>query len=142
MLKGIPDIISSDLMKCMMDMGHGDVLVLTDANFPAVSHAKHYIKAEGVEITDLLDAILTFLPVDDFVETSYCLMNYRDSETRPEIWDEFEKIIVKHNGEEELQRIGYIDRLDYYTVAEKAYVVVQTATLARYANITVQKGVI
>ena len=76
------------------------------------------------------------------METSYCLMNYRDSETRPEIWDEFEKIIVKHNGEEELQRIGYIDRLDYYTVAEKAYVVVQTATLARYANITVQKGVI
>lgn len=142
MLKGVPDIISSDLMKCLMDMGHGDVIVLTDANFPAVSHAKRYIKAEGVEITDMLDAVLKFLPVDDFVDKSYLLMNYRDCEPKPEIWDEFEQIIVKHNGPEELERIGFADRLDYYETAEKAYVVVQTATTKRYANITIQKGVI
>lgn len=142
MLKGIPDIISSDLMKCMMDMGHGDVMVLTDANFPAASHAKRYIKAEGVAITDLLDAVLSFLPVDDFVDTSYRLMNYRETESEPEIWADFRKIIEKHNGKEELKRIGFTDRLDYYEMAEHAYVVVQTATTARYANITIQKGVI
>ena len=60
MLKRIPAIISSDLMKCMMDMGHSDLLLLADANYPAATNARKLIHMEGVEIPDLLRAVIGF----------------------------------------------------------------------------------
>ena len=62
MLKKIPPILPAKLMKNMMEMGHSDILILADANFPAVTNAKRYIRADGVEIPELLEAILPFFP--------------------------------------------------------------------------------
>lgn len=140
MLINIPKIISPDLMKCLMEMGHSDNLLLVDANFPAYSMGKRILRAEGVEVSELLDAILDFFPLDDFVEKSVFLMNCLDSESRPAVWDEYRTILTKHSTS--FMDFGYIDRLSYYEKSKDAYVIVQTTTIARYANIILQKGVI
>lgn len=74
MLRGIPRAISPDLMKCMMEMGHGDVLVLVDANYPAHSHGKRVIRMDHVEIPELLEAALQFFSLDYFVDNPVRLM--------------------------------------------------------------------
>ncbi len=142
MLKTIPDIISPELMKYMMEMGHSDVMVIADANFPAVTHAKRYIKLDGVQIPDLLQAILKYFPLDNYVEHSVKLMKHLSSEPVPEIWEEYKTIIQEDCTLNEFKSFGMIDRLPFYEETEKAYVVVQTATTAKYANIMLQKGVI
>jgi L-fucose mutarotase len=134
--------MSPELMKYMMEMGHSDVLVLADANFPAASHARRYLKLEGVEITELLEAILKYYPLDGYVNESVKLMKHLSDEPVPEIWKEYETIIKKNSTTEEFKNFGMLQRYQFYKEAERAYVIVQTATTARYANIMLQKGVI
>ena len=93
MLKGIPVILSSQLFKTMMDMGHSDALILADANFPAESCAKRLIRLDGVEIPDLLRAMLPFFPLDTFVSDPVRLMRNLPSEPVPEIWNRYEEIL-------------------------------------------------
>lgn len=142
MLKRIPDIICPELMKDMMDMGHSDVIILADANFPAAANAKKLIRMDGVEIKDLLKAILPFFPLDSFVDHPVKLMNYLPHEPKPEIWEVYEKIIREHDEEKAFRQFDFIERLPFYEETKKAFVVVQTGTKARYANIMLQKGVI
>lgn len=142
MLKTIPKIISPELMKIMMEMGHSDVLILADANFPAAAHAKRLIRAEGVEVPELLEAILPYFPLDDFVDAPVRLMPNLSTEPVPEIWDVYEKIIRNSDEAHVFKKFAFTDRLKFYKKAEEAYVIVQTATTARYANIVLQKGAI
>ncbi|MBU9738210.1 RbsD/FucU family protein [Diplocloster agilis] len=142
MLKRIPPILPAELMKHMMEMGHSDVLILADANFPAVTNAKRYIKADGVEIPELLEAILPFFPLDSYVPEPVKLMQHLPEEPTPRIWQQYQELIGKYDEEQAFHGFGYIDRLPFYEAARSAYVIVQTKTTARYANIMLQKGVI
>lgn len=142
MLKGIPEIISPKLMKCMMEMGHGDVLLIADANYPAKSNAQRYLRLDGVETSDLLDAILRYYPLDIYVDEPVKLMQPLPEEPIPEIWNKYEDIITKHDSEHAFRGFGFIDRLSFYEESQKAYLIVQTNTIARYANIMLKKGVI
>ena len=74
MLKGIPHIISPDLLKILMEMGHGDEIVIGDGNFPAASNAKRLVRMDGHGITQVLDAILQLFPLDSYVEYPIALM--------------------------------------------------------------------
>ena len=67
MLRGIPGVISPELMKYMMEMGHADVMILADANYPAESHGKRVVRLDNVKIPELLEAVLQFFPGDNFV---------------------------------------------------------------------------
>lgn len=142
MLRGIPKIISPELMKELMDMGHSDILILADANFPATSYAKRIIRMDGAEILDLLDAILPFFPLDNFVEQPVKLMSNLPNEPTPEIWKKYKDIVKNHDKDNAFDDFGFIERLSFYEEAKKAYVIVQTGTTERYANILLQKGVI
>ncbi len=142
MLRTIPKIISPELMKTMMEMGHSDVIILADANYPATAHAKRLLRLEGVEIPDLLDAILQYFPLDYFVEHPVALMRNLSSEPVPEIWKEYDEIIRKRDQDNAFKEFRYIERLPFYKESEDAYLIVQTATTARYANIILQKGVV
>lgn len=142
MLRTIPKIISPELMKNMMEMGHSDVLILADANYPAAAHAKRLIRLEGVEIPDLLDAVLQYFPLDYFVEHPAGLMKNLPAEPVPVIWEEYDRIIRKRDRDGAFKEFRYIDRLPFYRESEEAYLIVQTATTARYANIILQKGVV
>lgn len=141
MLKGIPKIISPELMKCLMEMGHSDVLILADANYPGASHAKRIVRMDSVEIPELLEAILQFFPLDHFIPNPVRLMRNLPSEPVPEIWDTYREILKKYDEDNIFNDFDFIDRLPFYKESEQAYVIVQTGDTARYANIVLQKGV-
>ena len=142
MLKTIPNTLSPDLLKILMEMGHNDYIILTDANYPAAACAKRLIRSEGVEVTDMLDAVLTFYPLDTFVDDPVILMRPRPEEPEPEIWSTFRKIIAKRDDDKAFKDFTLIDRFDFYDFSKNAYAIVQTGTTARYANISLKKGVI
>ncbi|CAG7628504.1 L-fucose mutarotase [Paenibacillus allorhizosphaerae] len=141
MLKGIPTILSPELFKILMEMGHGDEIVLADCNFPAASHAARLIRADGHRIPELLDAILTFLPLDSYADHAAVLMQVVPGDpVTPVIWDEYRQLIQKH--EQEAHEIVFEERFSFYERTKKAYAVVATGERAQYANIILKKGVV
>ena len=142
MLRNIPRVILPDLMKYMMEMGHSDTIVITDANFPVASHANRVIRLDTDSTCEVLEAVLKFFPLDDFVDNPVKLMRNRPQEPVPVIWDEYKKILLAHDEEKAFRDFCFLDRFEFYHETEKAYVVVQTAETTRYANILLQKGVL
>lgn len=141
MLRGIPKIISPELMKMIMEMGHMDELVLADGNFPAASFAKRLIRGDGLNIPELLDAILRFFPLDSFVEYPVNLMQVvPGTAEEPKIWDEYRSIIEKHN--ENRAYIEFVERFAFYEKTKKAYAIIATSERALYANIILKKGIV
>ncbi|MFD0616874.1 L-fucose mutarotase [Paenibacillus sp. GCM10027629] len=141
MLKGISSIISPELLKILMEMGHGDTIVLADGNFPSASHATRLIRADGHGIPQLLDAILQLMPLDTYVEHPVALMDLvpGDNVETP-IWDEYRAIVQRHEGQD--VSFEMIERFAFYEEAKKCYAVVATGERALYANIILKKGVI
>lgn len=140
MLKGIPKIISPELIKILMEMGHGDEIVIADGNFPAASHAQRLVRADGHNVPELLEAILELFPLDPYVEKPVALMAVVDGDpTVPVIWDTYAETITNKGYKEGL--IENIDRFDFYDRAKEAYAVVATGEGALYANIILKKGV-
>ncbi len=146
MLKGIPKIISPELLKVLCEMGHSDRIVIADGNFPAESMGKNaiVIRCDGHGIPELLDAILTVFPLDTYAEKPALLMQLMDRDVgkvETPIWDEYKKIVEKHD-ERGSDAIGAIDRFEFYEEAKKCYAIIATGESAIYANIMLQKGVI
>lgn len=140
MLKGIPDVLSPALMLVLMEMGHGDELVLADGNFPAASHAKRLIRADGHGVPKLLEAILKFLPLDTFVEAPAAVMQPVDSPAEPPIWQDFRDLLNASEGRP--VRIELVERFAFYDRAKQAYAIVATGETAIYANLILKKGVV
>jgi L-fucose mutarotase len=141
MLKGISPAISPDLIKILMEMGHGDELVIGDVNFPSASIAQRLVRADGLGCTVLLDAILNVFPLDQYVEKPAGLMAVVPGDPyKPVIWDDYRKIIQHH--ESAFTDFNYIERFAFYERARKAYAVLATSEMALYANIILKKGVI
>ncbi|MDK2953926.1 RbsD/FucU family protein [Kosmotoga sp. DU53] len=138
MLKNIPRVISPDLMTVLMKMGHGDEIVLVDANFPAESLGPQVVRADGLGIPELLEAILTFLPLDTFADINVVFMD-NGKEEKPPIWKEFTKVL-EASGEK--VKLKAVDRFEFYDLARKAYCIVATGETALYANIILKKGVV
>ena len=90
MLKGIHPLLHADLLHALASMGHGDELVIADANFPATSIARRLIHASGATATDALDAILTVFPIDTFLRPAALTMQVvGDASTIPQPVKEF-----------------------------------------------------
>jgi len=141
MLKGIPSNLSPELFKILMEMGHGDEIVLADGNFPASNCAKRLIRADGHDIPSLLDSILKFFPLDTFVEAPVKFMKTVDPhESEPRIWGVYQKAFSKA-GRTDIQ-IAYLERFEFYRHAQKAYAILATSESALYGNIILRKGVI
>ncbi|MCR5626240.1 MAG: fucose isomerase [Lachnospiraceae bacterium] len=144
MLKGIPKILSPELLKVLAEMGHSDRLVISDGNFPAESMGKDciVIRADGHGVPELLDAILTVFPLDTYVEKPVNLMEVmKGDNVETPIWNEYEKIVAKHD-ERGKNAIGQIERFKFYDEAKKVYAIIATGESALYANIMLQKGVV
>ncbi len=141
MLKGIPAILSPDLLKILMEMGHGDEIVIADGNFPAASHAERLVRADGHGVPELLEAILRFFPLDAYVPQPVGLMAVVAGDpAKPTIWDEYRRIVKKQSGDS--IDIEMIERFSFYERAKKAYAIIATGEQAIYANIILKKGVI
>ena len=140
MLKGIPSILSPDLLKTLMEMGHGDEIVLADGNFPSASVARRLLRSDGNRVPELLEAVLGLLPLDTFVERAVALMAVVPGDTsRPAIWQEYRDIIQRH---EKFSDFEYVERFAFYDRARQAYAVVATSEGAAYANIILKKGLV
>lgn len=144
MLKGIPPIISPELLKVLCEMGHSDRIVIADGNFPAESMGKNaiVIRCDGHGVPELLDAILKLFPLDTYVEKPVSLMEVmKGDNAKTPIWDTYKEIIAKHD-ERGANTVGTIERFKFYEEAKTAYAIIATSEKAIYANVMLQKGVI
>lgn len=144
MLKNIPPILSPEMLKVLCEMGHGDRIVIADANFPAASMGKNAIvlRADGHGAIELLDAILSLFPLDTYVEHPVSLMQVMPGDTvQTPIWDDYKAVVAKYD-ERGAAAFGEIDRFAFYEEAKQVYAIIATGEKALYANIMLQKGVI
>ena len=146
MLKGIPKILSPELLKVLCEMGHSDRLVISDGNYPSESMGKNaiVIRCDGHGVPEILDAILKVFPLDTYVEKPVNLMQLMPGDVgkvETPIWDTYKEIIAKHD-ERGAATVGNIERFKFYDEAQKVYCIISTGEKALYANIMLQKGVV
>ena len=140
MLKGVSHLISPALLEVLARMGHGDEIVLADAHFPGESCNSRVIRADGLRIPDLLEAILPLFELDTYVDSPLIMMDAVEGDTLdPMVGETYMKSIIKTNPDTApIRRIG---RFDFYERARSAFAVVMTGETAKYGNIILKKGV-
>ena len=144
MLKGIPKILSPQLLKVLCEMGHGDRIVLADGNFPAESMGKNAIvvRMDGHGTSELLEAILQLFPLDTYVDQPVTLMQVMPGDpVQTPIWDEYRQIVARADARG-AAAIGQTERFAFYEAAKTAYAIIATGESALYANVMLQKGVV
>ncbi|WP_123040981.1 RbsD/FucU family protein [Cohnella candidum] len=141
MLIGIPNILSPELLKVLMEMGHGDEIVLADGNFPAASHARRLVRCDGHRLPELLDAVLKLFPLDTYVDKPVALMEVVPGDpVKTPIWDRYAEIVRQRSGLSD--PFEKVERFAFYERTKQAYAVVATGESAQYANLILKKGVI
>jgi len=140
MLKNIPPVIGPDLLKILMEMGHGDEIVISDGNFPAAAKAKRLVRMDGLGVCEILEAVLQLFPLDHMQQNVLLMEVSKNDTVKTPIWKEFDTICKK--GDSHYKGYAAIDRFEFYERAEKAYAVIATSEKALYANIILKKGVV
>ncbi|HHV31611.1 L-fucose mutarotase [Caproiciproducens sp. LBM24188] len=143
MLKNINPILSPELLKVLCEMGHGDEIVIADGNFPAESVGKNaiVIRADGHGVPEILDAVLSLIPLDQYTPKPAALMEVTPGDpVKPVIWDIYKQMLKQHG--ENPEAIEMTERFAFYERAKKAYAIVATGETAIYANILLKKGVV
>ncbi len=144
MLKGIPKIISPELLRVLSEMGHSDCVTIGDGNFPGESMGENaiVIHMEGHGVPEILDAILTLMPLDSYVKHPVTLMQVTPGDpVETPIWETYKEIVAKHEPQLE-DPIENMERFAFYDKVRTTYCVIQSSEAALYANIILQKGVI
>ncbi|GAF04767.1 L-fucose mutarotase [Saccharicrinis fermentans] len=140
MLKGISPLISPELLEVLARMGHGDEIILADAHFPGESFNGRVLRADGLRIPDLLEAILPLFELDSYVPAPLTMMAaVEGDELDPTVEEAYLKAIHKSNPNvPPIERIG---RFEFYDKARGAFAVLMTGETAKYGNILLKKGV-
>ena len=152
MLKGIPQILSPELLKVLCEMGHSDRLVISDGNFVEAEVSKLenmgknaiVIRCDGHGVPEILDAILKVFPLDTYVEKPVNLMELMPGDVgkvATPIWDTYKEIIAKYD-DRGADCVGNIERFKFYDEAKEVYCIIATSEKALYANVMLQKGVV
>ncbi|OLO75990.1 RbsD/FucU family protein [Actinomyces oris] len=142
MLRNIPANLSPELVKILLEMGHGDEILLADANFPG--HHLHLttVRADGLGIPDLLRSILTLMPLDRYSSYQVALMETVGDDPRPPVWDVYEQIWNEAEKDAGPVSVKTIERLAFYDYTPSVYAVVLTGETALYGNLILKKGVL
>ena len=141
MLKHIDPLLSPRLLAILRAMGHGDEIAIVDANFPAASHAARLVRFDGVPAPRVLDAVLSVMPLDSFVEKPAGRMEIVGKPNEvPPVQAEVQVEIDKAEGKS--WPMGSIERFAFYEKAKKAYCVIQTGERRFYGCFVFKKGVI
>jgi L-fucose mutarotase len=146
LLKDIDPLLTPELLYVLAAMGHGDELVIADANFPADSVARstthgRVISLVGVEVPDAVRAVLSLLPLDEFVETPVRVMAAGgELSERPEVQRQTQEVIDSAAGRS--LPMGAVERFDFYEAARHSYAVVHTGDRRGWGNVIIKKGVI
>ncbi len=140
MLKGISPLLSPELLQVLYRMGHGDEIILADAHFPGESFNDQVLRADGLGIAELLDAILPLFELDSYVDYPLVMMAAVEGDTLdPEVEKSYRKSIDRHVPD--ATSIQRIDRFKFYDRTKNAFAVVMTGETAKYGNILLKKGV-
>ena len=140
MLKGISPLFSPELLATLYQMGHGDEIVLADAHFPGDTMNDFVIRADGLKIADLLDAIMPLFVLDEYVDDPVVMMAcVPGDEPDPAVEADYKAAMGKHVTA--VPHITFIDRFDFYDRAKEAFAVVLTGETRKYGNIMLKKGV-
>jgi len=140
LLRGIHPLLGPDLLHALQSMGHGDDIVIADANFPSSFLGPDVIRADGVGATDMAEAILTHMPLDTFVpETAWRMEVVGDPQAMPEVCTEFQEIVNRRSGD---FRIAPLERFAFYERAKQAAYIVATTEFRLYGNLILKKGVV
>lgn len=141
MLKNIDPLLSPELLMVLRSMGHGDDIAVVDANFPAASMARRLVRLDGVTATAVTDAILSVMPLDDFVPEAAWRMEVVDNpQGEQPIFGEFRAVIARREGTD--FRLAALERFAFYERARAAYAIVATGEARLYGNIILKKGVV
>ncbi len=140
MLIGISPLISPDLLAVLHRMGHGDEIVLADAHFPGETYGQRVLRADGIKISDLLDAILPLFALDTYVDSPLIMMcAVPGDQLDPAVEASYRQAVDRHwPGTPPIQRI---DRFDFYDRTKQAFAVLMTGETAKYGNLILKKGV-
>lgn len=140
MLKGISPILSPELLSTLRAMGHGDEIALVDGNYPGLEHARRLIRLDGHPLVPALDAVLSILPIDDFVpEAIFRATVKQDRDALDPVHRDIIACCRKH---EPAQPVVPLLGADFYQRVKAAHAVVQTSEPRLYGNVILRKGVI
>jgi L-fucose mutarotase len=140
MLKNIPPILGPELLYTLRAMGHGDEIAIVDANYPGDSAGPTLIRMDGLTASEVLDAVLTLMPLDTFVDEQAIGMEVvGDPKKREQTHKDFDKIVKKHEPD---MKLTLVERFAFYDRVEGAYAIVQTGERRLYGNILLKKGII
>jgi len=141
MLKGIDPLLGPDLLRVLAAMGHGDEIVIADANYPAEAGARRLVRLDGVDATRAAKAILSVLPLDEYVAAPAAVMAVvGDPDAELPIVVEFRRIAEAAHGAP--VRFERVERLAFYERARRAFAIVATGERRPYGNLTLTKGVL
>lgn len=140
MLKGIPPLIGPDLLFALRAMGHGDEIAIVDANYPAESAGPDVIRLDGHSATDVVDAVLTLMPLDGFVDAAAIGMEVVGKpEQREQTHADFDRLIRMHDPD---AKLTLLERFAFYERVKTCYAIVQTGERRLYGNVVLKKGII
>jgi L-fucose mutarotase len=138
MLLGLDPVLTPDLLHALAAMGHGDRIVLVDANYPS-TRGRRTIPLSGVDAPRALRAVLSLLPIDTFVPDPAAVMQVVGKpEEVPDVVRLMNEVLKAHGA---APAVG-LERHAFYAAAETAYAIVPTGERRFYGNIMLTKGVI
>ncbi|WP_377291194.1 RbsD/FucU family protein [Rhizobium sp. SG2393] len=140
MLKGINPILSPELLATLRAMGHGDEIALVDGNYPGQEHARRLIRMDGHGLIAVLDAVLSVMPIDDFVPEAIFRATVKGD---PDLIDPVHADIIETCARHEPnQKVVPLVGPDFYNRVRAAHTIIQTSEPRLYGNVILKKGVI
>jgi L-fucose mutarotase len=140
MLKNIDPLLGPDLLRALRAMGHGDEISIVDANYPAESAGPRLIRMEGQTATQVLEAVLTVMPLDEFVPApAYRMEVVGNAQQIEPVMAEFASIVARHEPE---VKLASFERFAFYERVRKSFAIVATGDRRLYANVILKKGII
>lgn len=139
MLKGIHPCLSPDLLKTLAEMGHGDEIILADAHFPGHSFGRRVLRADGLDVTTLLDGILPLFELDAYADPLVMMQAVTGDQLDPAVEQQYLAVVRRHAPA--TKPPVRIDRFAFYERARSAFAIVMTGETRKYGNILLKKGV-
>jgi L-fucose mutarotase len=137
-LKGLDPLLGPELLAMLRAMGHGDEIVIADANFPAAANAQRLVRIEGASAPRVLQAIVSVLPLDDFVPQAAFRMEVSDNpESLPTVCAEMAAVLAAAGYD---RGVAAIERMTFYARAREAFGIVATGEPRFWGNLILKKG--
>ena len=139
MLKGIHPALSPDLLKTLAEMGHGEEIILADAHFPGYSFQTRILRADGIDITTLLDALLPLFELDNYADPMVMMQAVPGDQLDPAVEQQYMAAVHRHVPT--AKPPVRIDRCAFYDRAKTAFAILITGENRKYGNLLLKKGV-